>query len=179
MNCGMKKDVLERWLDEELDGAAAVDVDKHVKECNVCSEHVAQTLQVRQALRDSTALQVAQAPLDSLWSRIEERLDQTVARHQPRPIANEPVSIGDWWNRLFRPLAAGSAVAALGITIGLWTVQTPLSSSNSSLQTETVNHAFVMESYEVSNGTVVIDVDPLGEEPAVVWHFIEEEEEQI
>ena len=70
-------------------------------------------------------------------------------------------------------------MAALGITIGLWTVQTPISSSNPALQAETVNHAFVMESYEVSNGTVVIDVDPLGEEPAVVWHFIEEEEERI
>ena len=52
MKCEMKKDVLERWLDDELDGEAAVHVDFHVKECCVCSQHVAQTLQVRQALRD-------------------------------------------------------------------------------------------------------------------------------
>ena len=178
MKCEMKKDVLERWLDEELDGEAAVHVDAHVKECNLCSQHVAQTLQVRQALRDSTALQVAQASFDSLWSRIEERLEQTESRRESLEKANAPFSMGDWWTGLFRPLAAGAAVAALGITIGLWTVQTPLS-SNPALQPETVNHAFVMESYEVSNGTVVIDVDPQGSEPAVVWHFIEEEEEQI
>ena len=179
MQCEMKKDVLERWVDEELHGKEAINVEIHVQECDICSQHVAQTLQVREALRDSTALQVAHAPLDSLWSRIEERLDHAEAPPKQVQRTNEPFSIRDWWNHLFHPIAAGAAVAALGITIGLWTIQAPVSSTNQSLHTQTVNHAFVMESYEVSNGTVVIDVDPLGEEPAVVWHFIEEEEERI
>jgi hypothetical protein len=75
--------------------------------------------------------------------------------------------------------ALGGAVAALAVLIGVWALHTPPNATPSPNATAAVTHEFIVESYEVSEGTVIIDVDPQQDMPAIVWHFVDEEEDYI
>ena len=178
MACNMKTDVLERFLDDDLDPTECATIRGHIEHCTHCEKHVNDVLLVRNALQESTAQQVSNAPLDKLWERIEHELDREPAETKPitPPMGDKILA---WWHSIARPWAVASAVSALGVVLGIWALHSPNSHTDLNANPDTANHAFVMESYEVSDGTVIIDVDPEGSVPAVVWHFIDEEEGRI
>jgi len=175
MHCDIKTDMLERFVDDDLDYTEHKTIKAHIALCPHCKEHVDGVLQVRVALQESTAQQVSSAPLNMLWARIERELDQTGAAttRQSRSVGER---LQAWWLSVARPWAVTSAVTALGVVLGIWALHSPNNGPEPPANVDTMNHAFVMESYEVLNGTVIIDVDPEGEAPAVLWHFIDEEE---
>jgi len=179
MSCNHDETLLDRYLDDELVDDLRRRVAATVENCEHCQRYVADIQSIRQALQFSTAQSVANAPLKTLWETIRTQLPENDGK---TPVTYAP-SWGErlrgWWGPPAMEWALGGAVAALAITIGLWTLHTPPNEDTTVNPTATVTHTFVVESYEVLEGTVIIDVDPQQDMPAIVWHFVDEEEDHI
>jgi anti-sigma factor RsiW len=179
MSCNHDETLLDRYLDGELSAALRLRVEANVQSCAHCQRYVSDIHSIRQALQYSSARSVANAPLDSLWETIRMQIPND---GEENPLRQTPL-LGErlrrWWGPPAMEWALGGAVAALAVMIGLWTLHTPPHATTTPDATASVTHEFVVESYEVSVGTVIIDVDPQHDMPAIVWHFVDEEEDHI
>jgi anti-sigma-K factor RskA len=184
MNCIRDEKLLELYIDGELDQSDLARVESAVTDCEHCRDYVADAAVVRSALQDSIAEAVNAAPLATLWERIEEQLD---AGEQTQPDSAETVSSG-WFERFQAWVAprklqvAFALCAAIVATVFAFRMILPPSQPGNeqpaiAMSQATVKNTLVVESLDISQGTVVIDADPTGEMPTVVWHFIDEEQE--
>jgi anti-sigma factor RsiW len=179
MSCNHDEALLDRYLDGELSAELRLRVEANVQDCEHCRRYVEDIHSIRQALQYSSARSVANAPLDSLWETIRTQLpnDSEESPHSQTPSLGE--RLRRWWGPPAMEWALGGAVAALAVLIGVWALHTPPNATPSPNATAAVTHEFIVESYEVSEGTVIIDVDPQQDMPAIVWHFVDEEEDYI
>ena len=107
MNCTRMRQVLDAWMDSELDAATADDIEQHLGQCPVC-------LALR-GERDALRRQVrAEAPHyeapPALRPAILKRLDQAQSPARPAPPAR----------RWLHTAAVASVAAIAGLLAGLW-----------------------------------------------------------
>ncbi len=134
------------------------------------------------AVETALDARVAAIPAGSVWERVSAELEASPPLPSPVPVA-APIRVGvmERLRRFFTmpPLELGltAGAVAAAIAISVWTIGSspgePVALPEVAL--EAPNNTFVIESYEVTEGTVVIDVqedDPSA--PAVVWHFVDD-----
>ena len=166
--------LLERYLDGELPADELAAVEAAIAVSPRHQEQVEEHHAIREALREASAHAVAQAPLEGLWERISAEIDAQAPR-----VPVGPPSLVErlrvWWTT--PRLAVALGVAAALVVGGLWLArQAPPSAPPAPAETARDDHRLIVESYEVTSGTVVIDVDPEdADAPAVVWHFVDED----
>ena len=176
MSCIEDTTLLERYADDELPAVMRRRVEAALESCEHCQDELAQLYAVREALVEHMAMAVDAAPLDSLWDRIEDQLGPTEVPQQP----SFAERLRAWWNSQRLELAFGAAIAACAAVLLVWVAGSL--PERGAAQPELVeatggNNQLVVESYEVKEGTVVIDVDPDDPTaPAVVWHFVDDED---
>jgi anti-sigma factor RsiW len=135
------------------------------------------------AVESALDARVASVPVGALWERVSAELDAAPAALPSKVPVAAPARVGvmERLRRFFAMpplelgLTAGAAVAAIAVAV--WTLRSgptrPAAAPDA--VAEAPDNTFVIESYEVTEGTVVIDVqedDPSA--PAVVWHFVDE-----
>jgi anti-sigma factor RsiW len=113
VNCEETKDLLHGYLDDELDPAHSLEVERHLQECPAC----ARALEAQEELR--TALRAPQ-----LYHRAPDHLAERIRTLVDRP--GKQRLQGRAWR--WRPLAIAASLAAaafLGWGIGRWTTTPP------------------------------------------------------
>ncbi|MBT9558749.1 MAG: hypothetical protein IV100_22145 [Myxococcales bacterium] len=134
------------------------------------------------AVETALDARVASIPAGALWERVSAELDAAPPLPSPVPVA-APARVGlmERLRRFFAMpplefgLTATAAVAAIAVSV--WTLRSGPTrpAAPPEAVAEAPDNTFVIESYEVTEGTVVIDVqedDPSA--PAVVWHFVDD-----
>ena len=177
MSCVKDISLLERYIDDELPDVLVRRVEVALETCAHCRDEVDALLQLRSVLQEDIAAAMEAAPLDGLWDQLEPELG---------PMAPAKPSLLDrareWWDTRRLEAAMGLAVAAAAIAVLVWVAGSL--PTTSTVEPELADAAggdntLIVESYEVHEGTVIIDVDPDDPTaPAVVWHFVEDEDEQ-
>ena len=112
MNCTRMRQVLDAWIDGELDAATAVEIEQHLAQCPSCLALKGE----RDALRAQLRAQVPRydAPA-ALRSAVLQRLDEVPAAARPSPRSRH------WLHT-----AAFASVAAIaGLLAGLWIAHPP------------------------------------------------------
>ena len=106
MQCEHPRELLDSYLDVELDAAGSLEVERHLAVCATCSAIVARHRALRDALRAPTLRY--SAPL-----ALRERLESPSKPRRVRSAA---------WSRQIGALAAGLLLAiSLGFGLGRWT----------------------------------------------------------
>ena len=185
MSCAIDQELLPRYLDGELPAALREQVEHELTRCDDCCERLAELTFVGDAVRMDIAAAVESAPLDGLWDRIEPGLGEL----EPSPTTVWS-RLRAWWSE--RPLEVGLSLAATcaALLLCVWMAGQMSAGEPALVQGVAFDQApraldaelntLVVESYEVRQGTVIIDVDPDDPgAPAVVWHYVDDEEEPI
>lgn len=185
MSCAIDQELLPRYLDGELPDAMREQVEHELTRCDECCERLAELTFVGAAVRMDIGAAVEAAPLDGLWDRIEQGL---------APVEPSSTTLWSrlraWWSE--RPLEIGLSLAAASaaLLVCVW-MAAQMSAGEPALvqgvafeQTAGALGAevntLIVESCEVRQGTVIFDVDPDDPgAPAVVWHYVDDEQEAI
>ncbi len=178
MSC-LKDDVLLlRYVDDEVPEPIRHRVEVALDTCAHCRDVVAANRALGGLLRESTRDALAPlAPLD-LWAGIEARLER--APPEPAWTVRWREALRRLWSE--RPLelgfgaAAAVALAALVVWVGRSVDAPQPEPGDQTLAGVTMgqDNGLVVESYEVAEGTVVIDQNPDDvAAPTIVWHFVE------
>jgi anti-sigma factor RsiW len=105
MQCEHPRELLDAYLDVELDAAGSLDVERHLAECAACSAIVARHRALREVLQ-------APALRHSAPAGLRERIESTSKPRRVRSAA---------WSRQIGALAAGLLLAlAAGFGLGRW-----------------------------------------------------------
>lgn len=209
MACVKDDTLLERYLDGELPEAMMPRVESALESCEHCQATLEELSTIRLSIQSSISEAADAAPLDQLWGRLEAELDLGGPAAAPRqPTWRERVADW-WENRRLElalgSMAAACAVL-VAVWVGASMSVAPPSADQApevasdapqSPQPSVVagtdkpersqrrvakaspNNRLVVESTEVREGVVVIDVDPDDPgAPAIVWHLVDEELEE-
>ena len=179
MSCNHEETLLDRYLYGELTAELHTRVERTLQSCEHCQRYVTDIENIRQTLQTSTSQAIANAPLDTLWESIREKLPEGEVSPTQNVTASWADRVSRWWGAPALEWALGGAVAAVAVLFGLWAIQSPPGPATSTDNITSVSHEFVVESYEITEGTVIIDVDPQQDMPAIVWHFVDDEEDHI
>jgi len=177
MSCVKDITLLERYIDGELPEVLSARVEIGLESCGHCRDELNALMEVRSALQDHVAAAVAAAPLDGLFDRIEGQLDD------PTPARVPFVErLRTWWQTQRLEAALSLAVAAAAIAVVFWvggSLPERSATEPSLAEARGGDNTLIVESYEVQEGTVIIDVDPDDPTaPAVVWHYVDAEEDE-
>jgi anti-sigma factor RsiW len=105
MECGHPRELLDAYLDAELDAAGSLDVERHLRECTACSAIVTRHRALREALRAPELYRPAPAGLRA-------RLESKRAAPRSRFAA---------WPALLGAIAAGLLLTlSVGYGLGRW-----------------------------------------------------------
>lgn len=181
MSCIQDESLLERYLDGELPEPLVRRVEDALEACEHCRSLVAQAEAIRGALKTRHAEVAASAPVDAMWSRIEAALAEAPAAP---PAATLLDRLARWWASLADrrlEVAIGATAVVLAAVVGVWVLRTASitpepAAPETAVAPAAPDNTLIVESYEVSEGTVVIDqdLDDTGA-PTVVWHFSAED----
>jgi anti-sigma factor RsiW len=177
MSCAKDTTLLERYVDEELPDVLVRRVEAALETCPHCRSTVDEHLSLRTVLREDISAAVSAASFEDLWDRIDAKLEA--------PLASKPSLMDrarEWWEnrRLEAALGFGVALAAVAVLVWVGTaaVGHPVVTGDLA-NASSGDNTLIIESYEVKEGTVVIDVDPDDPTaPAVVWHFVDDEQDE-
>jgi len=176
--------LLEQYIDDALDAEQLATVEAAVQSCEHCRDYVDDAKVLRTALQESITAAVDAAPLDTLWERIEKQLDvDELKLREPSDMASPgPFErLKEWFSpRRLQLSVALCASVIVGIVIYDMTNIEPQQNNHQpavAMSGMTVKNTFVLESLDVTQGTVVIDADPSEDMPTIVWHFVDDEQE--
>lgn len=170
------------YLDGELEPDGVAQLDARLASDPETAARLESFRRFSGAVESALDARVASVPALALWERVSAELDAAPARPSKVPVAaSTRVGVMERLRRFFAMpplelgLTAGAAVAAIAVAV--WTLRSGPARPTAAPEavTEAPDNTFVIESYEVTEGTVVIDVqedDPSA--PAVVWHFVDE-----
>jgi anti-sigma factor RsiW len=108
MNCEHAHELLHAYLDDELDLATALDLEKHLPDCAVCQKELDAARAAGQAVARSAIYHIAPA---ALRDRMQQAMRSASAPIELPPKAASPV----WWTR---PMAFSGLAAAVLLLIG-------------------------------------------------------------
>ena len=181
-SCDVDKRDIERYLDGELPEAMRPPVEAALESCDDCLAYAEEPSRLGEALRADIADAVMRAPLDGLWDRIEPELGREAQRVKRPSLGGR---LRAWWATQRLELVLGACATAAAVALLVWiaggpTEQTPAAVDEAPAIAAPEDNTLQVESYEVDEGTVVIDVDPEDPTaPAIVWHFVDDEEDRI
>ncbi len=184
MNCIQDDMLLEQYIDDALDTEQFATVEAAVQSCEHCRDYVDDAKVLRSALKESIAAAVDAAPLDTLWERIEKQLDvdevklrETSGMASPGPFER----LKEWiYPRRLQLSFALCASVIVGIMIyNMTNIEAEQNNPQTAvaMSVTTVKNTLVIESLDVTQGTIVIDADPSEDMPTIVWHFVDDEQE--
>lgn len=168
--------LLQSYLDDELEAHERARVDGLLAQHPASQARLDELRVMQRGLALALDARVNALSDGALWDRVEAALDAAPA----------PTRLGwgqrvrAWFElpRLELALAGGALAAAVAIVVWVRSSGSPmvLPVVAAPAPAETADNTLIVESYEVSEGTVVIDIqeDTPGA-PAVVWHFVEED----
>lgn len=170
------------YLDGELEPDGALELEARLASDPETATRLESFRRFSGAVESALDARVAAIPSGALWDRVSAEIDAVPVAPSAVPVA-APVHVGlmERLRRFFTmpPLELGltAGAVAAAIAVSVWTMQS--GPNRPALLPDAVAEApdntFVIESYEVTEGTVVIDVqedDPSA--PAVVWHFVDD-----
>ncbi len=185
MACVNDQPLLERYLDGELSGALTFRVESALETCEHCRATLDELSTIKLAVQSDITAAVEAAPLDGLWARIDAQLNLDNEMVQPRSWLDR---IKGWWEGQRTELVLGAVVATCAVLLAVWiggslNVQLPVPEAPTAVapvrQLAPANNRLVVESTEVREGVVIIDVDPDDPAaPAIVWHLVDAELEE-
>ncbi|MFT5432376.1 MAG: anti-sigma factor RsiW [Myxococcota bacterium] len=177
MSCAKDTTLLERYVDDELPDILVRRVETALETCPHCRLIVDEHLSLRKVLRDDISAAVSAASFGGLWDRIEPELEA--------PLASKPSLMDrarEWWENRRLEAALGFGVALATVAVLVWVGTATLGhqvAAGDLADASNGDNTLIIESYEVKEGTVVIDVDPDDPTaPAVVWHFVDDEQDE-
>ncbi len=170
--------LLQRYLDHDLDPEERARTDALL----AADPAARQRLEDYEALVRATAsaldARLARIPAGALWDRLESELDAGAA---PARSWLDRLMAAFRVPRLELGLACGALAAAAAIVVWVRLSAVPAGPAQVAKASETAaeeiqKNALIVESYEVTEGTVVIDVsEDMPGAPAVVWHFVDDD----
>ena len=107
MNCARLNQVLDAWVDGELDAATSADIRHHVEGCPACAALEAQRAELSRVVRE--ALPYHRAPPE-----LHARVSAGIARESAPPVARRRPT----WTQAFAIAACAAIVSAL-VTFGV------------------------------------------------------------
>ena len=105
MSCARTSQMLDAWIDDELDPATSQEIARHVESCTECGKRRAERDALRTTLR--TAISVASAPA-ALKLAVLRKLQAESVDSSPRPERVLP-----WWQAVVFAMAASTCAAML------------------------------------------------------------------
>lgn len=129
MTCARNRQMLDAWIDQELDSATCAELAQHVAACTVCSTLLAERQALRQRIKSNAPYFAAPASLRPAVIRALEAAQQKPSRPQP---ARRPSR----WQVL--ALTGCSAVASALLTV--WMLRAPVDSTFSPWPEQVVAH---------------------------------------
>lgn len=105
MSCARTSQMLDAWIDDELDPATSQEIARHVESCTECGKRRAERDALRATLR--TAISVAGAPA-ALKLAVLRKLQAESVDSSPRPERVLP-----WWQAVVFAMAASTCAAML------------------------------------------------------------------
>ncbi|MFT7624205.1 MAG: anti-sigma factor RsiW [Myxococcota bacterium] len=190
MSLPIDETLIERYLDGELPPDLVARVETALETSTECQQHLDELIEIRSVLRADIAMAVEAAPLDDLWGRISQALDEAPVPQAATPAAplNLINRLRHWWDNQRLEVAMSSFAAVCAVMLCVWFVQSmpasaPAGEPGSDSANDSANvvspatdNTLIVESAEADEGTIVIDVDPEDpSSPAVVWHLVDEE----
>lgn len=176
-HCIQNDALLEQYVDGELESAEAGRVEAALANCEHCSDYLADLAVVQGAVKKSIAEAVEAAPLDQLWSRIEGELERAKVEAGDGLIER----IKGWLQPAPLRLAMGACALLIAVLAAIQMMDSTVKQESPDRVVASsavpVKNTLVVESVDVTQGTVVIDVDPDEVMPAIVWHFVDDERE--
>ena len=169
---GIDDERLECYLDGELAPHEVTSLESELRDDADARERLEILRTFERGIRGGLDARVAQIPEGALWARIEAGLPK--AATGPTWIER----LRAWFAVPAFELKLSFAATGLAAAVVIWMIQSPeapVAAPEATLAAVSESNAFVVESYEVSRGTVVIDVPPDDPTmPAVVWYFDDE-----
>jgi anti-sigma factor RsiW len=105
MNCARLSQVLDAWLDGELDSATGAEIDQHLRGCAACA-----------GLRDARAALAGRLRAEALTypapSHLKSAVQKAIAASAAPPVRRGP----SWW----QAATALGAASALSLAVGYW-----------------------------------------------------------
>jgi anti-sigma factor RsiW len=109
VSCQEVQDLLDGYMDGELDLVRTLDIERHLQDCSICARVHAQQVALRSAIRGSALHFTPPAPL-------ERRIRAAV-----RGVSNADARVWRWsWRRVGLGAAAAGVAIVLGGLVPLW-----------------------------------------------------------
>ncbi|QDV85309.1 anti-sigma factor family protein [Planctomycetes bacterium TBK1r] len=117
MDCQQASKLLSNYYDGELSGEQQINVDRHIKGCSDCLEHLTFFDAVSEAIRK---LSLAATPKELLWERIATELDETPRSFDQRALPTAPTAVAREQSRWRWTMLSTAAITL--IAVGLYWV---------------------------------------------------------
>ncbi|MFA7043819.1 MAG: anti-sigma factor [Bacteroidales bacterium] len=156
MNC-IDKDILQRYLDGEMDPDQKAQVDKHLKECQPCRIQLellqTRAVHIKKALKNLSDKEVVIPPLSSMVDGKRSVIESKELQHKN--------ASGNGWKPVTR-LFYGIAVACAIILLFLYTPWTKPEESQDVIQMQAVIQEVDANRPYSEQETVITVIDPDG-----------------
>lgn len=116
------RELIERYHDGELEGAARVDVSRHLESCSECAVRLEESAVIGEALRSGIDHAVGSEDLDRLWGVIVSSIEPGRGESDGPGLFDRFRELLMPGGRLLRPALAVAAAVILSVAILLRTV---------------------------------------------------------